>query len=464
MPPAAVDAGAARARRRSARVVGIAAVAQLCAALAALALVAPSGQPPAPVRDARARAAPLAVPSVDPARVARQERSDAVTALLAQRSRAVLARDRTAFLATVDPAATALRTRQAATFDALAAVPLQQWDYALDGASERPDDLELDRRYGADRWWSPDVQLRYEIQGFDDRPVTADHHLTFVRRDGRWLLGADDDFAEVGLATPRALWDRGPVRAVRQGGVLVLGHPDVLPLMRDVATATGAAVPRVSAVWGADWNRRAVVLVPESQHELAGLLSTSGDLSQIAAVATAELAAGSADPYDPSGDRILVNPDTFRRLGPLGRRVVLTHELTHVASRRATGPGVPAWLAEGLADYVGYTGVDVPLAVAARELKADVKAGRVPTRLPTDADFDGANPRLAQAYEQSWLAVRRLAERYGRDRMLAFYRATGAARAVTADEAVEQAVQDTFSSTTAAVTTDWQDYLRSRLG
>jgi hypothetical protein len=412
----------------------------------------------------RARVAPPVATAHPESLQARAERETAVRQLLADRAGALVRRDKASFLAVVDPAATALRLRQAALFDALEQVPLSTWRYRLDITTERPGDRRLDRRYGRDRWWAPDVALEYALDGFDDRPTVAEHYLTFVKRGGRWLLGADDDFEAVGLGTPRALWDRGPVVAERADDVLVLGRPTNRRLLRNVATLTAAAVPRVDEVWGTGWRRGAVVLVPTSGGEMSELLGSGLDLSQIAAVATAELAGGAGE-FDPSGDRILVNPDTFERLGQLGRRVVLTHELTHVATRRATGPAVPAWLAEGFADYVGYRDVDLPLALSARELRADVRAGRLPAALPADADFRGGKGGLAQAYEQSWLAVRLLAEVHGQEAMLRFYRTVGARRGgVDPAIAVEEALRSVLGTSTAELTEDWRASLQRDLG
>ena len=291
--------------------------------------------------------------------------------------------------------------------------------------------------------------------------MVVDHALTFVLRDGRWLLGADDDFALQGRATPRAIWDRGPLVAVRADGVLVLGHPGQRRLLDQVAALAEAAVPRVTAAWG-PWRERVVVLVPDDAQELAGLLGSKGDLTRIAAVATAELRGGEGE-YDPAGDRVLVNPDTFTGLGAIGRQVVLTHEVTHVATRRASGPAVPGWLAEGFADLVGYTGVDLPVSVTAADLAAEVRDGRLPTALPVDADFEGGSPRLSQAYQGAWLAVRLLDERHGRDALLRFYRAVGARRGVAPAAAVEDALRVELGTTTAALTADWRASLLRRL-
>ncbi len=445
-------------------VVALAVVLHLGAALVS-ATVLEDGERVAPrAAPARARAVPPTGPAASPVATAlptpRVERADAVRRLLEERSRAVLERDRRAFLATVDPSASELVQRQAAAFDALAAVPLASWYYVLAGTSSPPDE-RLDRRYGRGRWWGPQVTLRYALAGFDERPLVVDHHLTFVLRDGRWLLAADDDFALQGRATPRAIWDHGPVVAVRDDGILVLGHPAQRRLMNQVASLTAAAVPRVTAAWG-PWRKRVVVLVPDDAQELARLLGSQGDLSRIAAVATAELRGGKGN-YDPAGDRVLVNPETFAGLGAIGRQVVLTHEVAHVATRRANGPAVPGWLAEGFADLVGYTGVDLPLSVTAADLAAEVRAGRVPAALPVDADFEGGSPRLSQAYQGGWLALRLLDERHGRAALLRFYRAVGARRGVPPARAVEDALQAELGTTTAALTADWRAFLQRRL-
>ena len=411
-----------------------------------------------PAATTRARVAPpLAEPSAQPV----QERTRAVEQLLRERAAAVLRRDREAFLATVDPAATALRARQAALFDALAHVPLGRWDYVLHPEVEEPASSLLDRRYGADMWWAPGVVLRYALAGFDPRPVEVDHHLTFVRRDGRWLLAADDDFAGSGRPTPRALWDHGPVVAVRRAGVLVLGHPGQADLLRDIAALAVDAVPRVTRFWG-EWGGRAVLVVPDDAREMAGLLGSNGDLSRLAAVATAELRGG-RDEYDPTGDRVVVNPETFVGLGRLGRRVVLTHELTHVATRRASGPAVPAWLAEGVADVVGYSGLDLPRSVTAADLRREVRAGRVPPALPTQDDFAGDNPRLSASYESAELAVRLLVQRHGRSAVLRLYREVGARRGVSSDQALADGLRR-LGTTPAAFTADWRAELSRQLG
>ena len=378
------------------------------------------------------------------------DRATAVRALLQRRAAAVLTGDANGFLATVDPRARAFRARQAAVFSHLRGVPLASWSYALDATHQRPGRAGLDQRYGA--WWAPDVVLRYAVAGFDRTPTERQQGLTFVQRDGRWLLAADDDFPD--HRTDRELWDAGPVIVTRGRAAVLLAHPGHAALVRTLLRAADAAVPRVTRAWGRDWSRRVVLELPGSGAELSVLAPDAGDLSQIAAVATADLRGRG---YHPTGDRVLLHPTNITRLGPLGLRVVLTHEITHVASRLASGPAAPSWLVEGQADQVAYDGLNLPVSVSAHELQGDVRAGRLPSHLPDDAAFDGNDPALAQAYEQAWLAVVALTRSYGRPAVLRLYRAVGAGRPLG------QALRE-LGTTEPAFTARWRDDLRRELG
>jgi len=388
----------------------------------------------------------------------RTHRATAIRALLDQRSRALLNRDRAGFLAGVDAASPAFRLQQGRLFDNLREVPLSAWSYVVDPDHELPQSPSRLSRFRAPLW-VPRVDVQYQLTGFDSRPTVQRQYDTFVERAGRWYLGADDDFADAGGQSGRGLWDFGPVVVTRTPTSLVLGHPGSLSTLRAVTAVVDAAIPRVTAVWGRDWPGKVVVLVPNTQAELGRILQEGNDLSQIAAVATAELAGtGGA----PSGERIIINPPNFTKLGGLGRRVVLQHEITHVASRGLTTAATPTWLAEGFADYVGYLGTGVSVTAAARELALDLRAGRAPTALPTGADFAGTNPALAQTYEMSWLACRLIAASTDTAGLVAFYRRVGSYPGSSA-AAVGAALRTQLHLNTTQFTQRWRDYLSKQL-
>lgn len=188
------------------------------------------------------------------------------------------------------------------------------------------------------------------------------------------------------------------------------------PVAGQVLAACRDAVPRVLAFRRTGWSGRVIVVVPRDAAELDRLAPEAGDVTGTAAVATA--------------DRVLVVPSAWGELSDAGRRVVLAHEVTHLALRALTTPRTPTWLVEGVAELVGLRGSGLPPAVAAEELAADVRRGVLPSALPRDEAFGGA--ARAQAYQQAWLATDLLARTYGDGRLRAFYAAAGRGRPVSA--------------------------------
>lgn len=394
------------------------------------------------------------------------EMEQEVRALLARRSLAVRQHNAQAFLATVDPLAPKeFRQRQLRSVNALRVVPLKSWAYEL--APEHVHQLPATRiaRYGGAATWCPDVLLRYQINGFDTEPTVDEIYPTFVQRSGQWYLGADDDFAKAGMVTQRGPWDFGPLQVTRSRSSIVFSHPGSGSLARLVANEIDRAVPRVDAVWRRPWAHKAVVILPASQHELEALIGEEG-LDQIAAVATAEAAQRSDGTQDvPVGDRVMVNPPNFRRLGPLGRRVVLTHELTHVATRSATGDHMPSWMVEGFADYVGYLGSGVPVRIAASELDDALASGHRLRELPSDEDFAADNKDLALAYEGAWLATRLIADRIGSAGLAGLYAdlAKSVGPSTNPDAVVSSALRRALGQGLREFTVAWRGYVRRQL-
>ncbi len=158
--------------------------------------------------------------------------------------------------------------------------------------------------------------------------------------------------------------------------------------------------------------------------------------------------------------RIVANPKLFDELGKQGRRIVLTHETTHVASVATASP-VPLWLAEGFADYVAFTAVSVQDESAAKELFKAVRAGKVPKSLPAPEAFAASSTELPLAYESGWLACRLISEREGRDKLVKFYRAVHASKSPTG---LADAFRTVLGTTEQEFVADWQKYLKRLAG
>jgi len=399
-----------------------------------------------------------ASPRVTPApqgAVVSSGRVTAIRALLARRSDAVLHHDTAEWRATLDPDNTRFVRAQMRVFDNLRRVPFASWSYTVDSAGSLH--LPSSSRYDAPTWAPRHFSLNYRLRGFDRRATDLPQFPTFVRRGSHWYVTSFNDFSSRGHVSSADLWDFGPVVVVRRGDVLVLGHPSSRGLLATLAGQVASDIPRVTAVWGDGWSQQAVVLVPSTQHELGLVVDDYGNLDRIAAVAAAEVQIGSGRP-DPVGNRIGINPANWSKLTLLGQQIVLTHELTHVATRAVTSSTTPTWLAEGFADYVGYLGSGVPTEVVAQELANAVRAGDSPRRLPGGAQFSGTSRRLSQAYEGAWLACRLIAQRWGQQTLVRFYADVGRS------ESVQLAMRRLLHVRADAFVQQWRVFLRSEFG
>ena len=387
-------------------------------------------------------------------------RNAAIRELLTRRGDAVMTHDAAEWRATLDPDDPRFMQAQMKVFSNLRQVPFASWSYSMDPSRSMRSPRA--RMYDAPTWAPAQLFLNYRLRGFDPRATSLPQYPTFVRRGSAWFLASLDDFTRRGDVSSTDLWDYGPVTVVRTHSVLVLGHPSALGMMRTLAEDVASDIPRVTAVWGDNWSQRAVLLVPSTQHELGEVVQDYGQLDHIAAVATAEVQIGSGRP-DPVGDRIGINPANWSKLSALGQRIVLTHELTHVATRAVTSAAMPTWLAEGFADYVGYLGSGVPTSFVAQELGAAVRSGRVPRSLPTTSEFNGASKRLSQAYEGAWLACRMIAQRWGQRALVRFYASVGRSDLAPA-AAVQLAMHRLLHLDQASFVQQWRGFLRSELG
>lgn len=373
-----------------------------------------------------------------------------LTETLDRRAAAVLHHDTAAYLATLDPDDAGLRSAQRDELAGLADVPLRSWTYTVESVTG----------HGADRA-TADVELGYRVAGFDTAPATARRTLEFARDSsgGAWYITADR--AAEGAAVP--LWDQGTVVAVRGAHSLVLGVGRSEKELRAIADTADLAVPAASAAWPDPWAGRAVYLVPASTEDMADLLaSPEGSYRGIAAVTTGAVTDG--DGKAGLADRVIVNPEAYATLGTFGRRVVLTHETTHVATRTATTASTPLWLSEGFADWAAYRQESRTAQEIAPELATAVRARDLPAALPEDDDFafDRDADELARAYEGGWLACELVADEWGEDALTDLYRAVGAHDG--REGAVDTAMEKVLGIGEREFTTRWRDHLTDRLG
>lgn len=332
--------------------------------------------------------------------------------LLSARAAAVKTRNKSSWMSTVDLQPSPFRSRQSVVFDNLMRLPLGQFSYG--GVLPAPALTAARARQVGPKAWAVTVPVTYSLAGLDRAPQTYEATYTLVYRAGRWRIADDADGD-----TAMQMWDLPGMRVVKGSFGIVVGNaPEAR--MQDYAMIAVLAVRQVSRVWGTDWNSRVVILTPSSEQEFARLLSRSSEngLDQVAAITQGVIKAGQRA----QGDQVVVNPRTFTALLPIGRQEVITHELTHVATRSSTTSPVPIWLSEGMAEYVGYSGLNIPRQIVAADLLTLVREGKGPAALPGAAAFDPTQRDIGPSYSQAWLAVSRLVDLYGQAKAVLFYR------------------------------------------
>ena len=332
--------------------------------------------------------------------------------LLAKRASAVLHRDRAAFLATVDQRQKTWYRQQATLFAAMRTAPFSAFAYRV---IRLRSDSGLKRRYRATQVYLGQVQARYRFKGQDASPVLARYSYTFVRTGSGWRIAGKGGRA-LSARDDVEIWDAGPVRTVHSSRTLVVHHAGQEALARRLLQVADHAYAQVGAAWTGRWERKAVILVPRDQQEAEKLVGAR-DLSRVAAVASSSVDSDAADRV--LGNRIVVNTTNVVKYRPLDLQVLVTHEMTHVATR-TLGDGVPLLLVEGFADYAALKPVPYGFAVTRQNLYRRVQAGRFDGRLPSDPEFRG--PDAPVAYDEGSAFCLWVAKTFGAAKLRALYR------------------------------------------
>ena len=327
----------------------------------------------------------------------------AFTTLLDQRARAVLDRDRAAFVETLDGRNDLFLIEQNGYYDNLVQLPLGEFSYDVDPTS-------LVR---SGRSYSVVVQITTQLVGFDALAARTLDRFRFDRvggpRNRRYVLASVTDRAwEETYDIGSQPWETRPIQVRSGAGVLGIFDDatavDAPALMRSMERSLADVAARVPYPWD-----RTVVFYALADTDFIGSLedlpgSSPDDVDGIAFT----VPAGPGDPTTVA-TRIVLNPRLLQR-GGIARDRLLRHELTHVAlgDRDAHAP---VWLSEGIAEWVSVQ------ALAPEDRKigaAALSAARLGVEaMPDDETFNDADAALH--YAISWWACEYLATAYGPD-------------------------------------------------
>jgi hypothetical protein len=358
-------------------------------------------------------------------------RRDLAVAVLAEVQRAITDRDAAALAAVGDDTGHDVLEGVAAN-----AAALDVRDVSLRLVDEDPA-LTATLPHGQ---WAAAVQATWRFSGFDRTPAHAEITAVLSQEGGHVRVHG---FGGGERAVP--LWLTGPLQVRSTADTLVLAAGSAATADH-YARLARRAVPAVGAVVGG--RPRVVVEVPTDIDRTLG--TQAGEYSAIAAVTTF-VGAGKAER---APVHVFVNPEVFGALKPAGAQLVMTHELTHVATD-AVHSKAPQWLLEGYADHVALHGTRLPVSTTAGQIIAQVRREGAPKALPGPAEFNTRATHLGAWYEAAWRAVEVLADARGEATLLHLYGRTAQG------ESVDKVLRELYGFGEEELTRRWRHDLES---
>jgi hypothetical protein len=381
--------------------------------------------------------------------------------LLDGRAKALLMGDRRAFLAGLDrEAAGDFSERQKRLFDGFQQLPLSDYrlDVSLDVFGELTASEELQRYGQAAKPTVLHVEQRYRLQGYDPQPALDDLFLTFVRRPAGWRVISDTDLDDLTTYSSRLLWEFGRIATRESEHFLYVSHPDLAGAADTILSASERALDRLAGVWPLQFRRKVVILAPSESEELVRIIQAQFDVDVFVAFAYSGL--NRDREWDLVGHRIILHWDNFSAQSDEVQQSILTHELLHIATRELSGPFVPAFVDEGVAEWVTTDASTLLLAIR-------VGSGTFDRRLPLDHEFiTGDNDDIVNSYQESYSFIRYADERFGSRAVADFYRRLGRPRVApgTWRYHVDRAMRGAFGPGYGELQRRWADWVVSSYG
>jgi hypothetical protein len=260
----------------------------------------------------------------------------------------------------------------------------------------------LDAGYKAADVFLPETRQVMRFRDYDASDAVDSLWLTFVKRGTAWFIASDSDLSSLGVDSFKGLWDLGPVATIAGPQVLLIFHPDQRDRAQALAALTEEAVAVLAKRWDKPWLGKVVVVLPGSTAELDVMLQSIIDLDKFVAFTVAS-AIRDANDYRMSAPRVFAQDKNLSRYNHTGQVEILVHELAHAAAEPISGPFIPSWVHEGVADW------------EARGKSVTERKPRASDRmLPRDFEFStGAQSTIVVAYDESRSAMSAAAARFG---------------------------------------------------
>jgi hypothetical protein len=348
-----------------------------------------------------------------------------VAAVLKRRSAAVVAGDKKAFLADIDPTDKSFVAEQSRLFDNLHKLPLSSVAWKQNGDHAYGAAADVASADGAEAY-VPAVVFSYRLKGFDLASVPRAMALTFVKHDDAWFIAADDGVSSLphtGLPEP---WDVSTIVVARTSHALVIGAKEDAKKLPALAQQVEDAIHRVDRMWSKTDLKTVVVYVPRDKTSLKAYFPPTGKKDIQFEGLEFPVYDKVTDWFDSdvgtlkeAGNRVVVNT-RYVKPGSSYLPALLRHEVTHVATSRWTEAGAPTWLVEGAAEYTAYRenpyGRRFPKSVFTSAAK-----GHLLDALPTNSQFY----KQSTGYDRTFLLCYYIKVKYGEGKLVTLYRTVG---------------------------------------
>jgi hypothetical protein len=355
----------------------------------------------------------------------------AVDTTVSEQAQALTGGDQAGYLAAIDPVDQRLHDSLLHRFQELRQMGIGQWHQEIRGNPQVTGELA----------WHADVRVTYCFGDANCRPNTVVIGTDWRLRNDQLLL-TDEANTSANQFGPRP-WETGDLAIATGKRTVVAVSARLSSRLQETAAAAeqAAAVADTLAKWDGPPSRYVVFLAsPTDWDEWYG----SGK---------PEWAGGIY--IDQTDNEVIVNS----RVRSSDIKDLLTHELTHVATlagpRKGPDDRTTWWLVEGIAEYAMMLGRPVSQYDGFTQVRSFIKTegGDPVVAIPAaDATVDQA----AGAYGVAFLAVRRMADRYGQDAMLNFW-----GKIVHDGQTFDDAARAAYGQSWDAVRADCQTYIRS---
>ncbi len=325
----------------------------------------------------------------------------AFSALLDTRARALVQRDRAAFVSVLDRGNPGFVTAQEGYFDNLAQLPLATFAYTVDRSS-------LVRGRAS---YSVVVEIAMQLEGFDATATRTLDRFRFDRvgkgnQQGYRLASVTDRAWEESNDIRPQPWEVRPVQVRLGTGVLAVFDDTSVaaadPLLRSLETSIADVSGRVPY----PWDPAVVVYALSDTAFIRSLDDLPGDDPDALDAIAFTVPAGPGDPRA-AATRIALNPRIIAR-SDLALERLLRHEITHVAVGERDD-NAPVWLAEGIAEWVSVQAL--PERTRRIGTEALTAARKGVDSMPDDATFN--DDTATSNYATSWWVCEYLATTFG---------------------------------------------------